>query len=255
MKRFIFLLFFVSASVLPPQAMAQKPVLYYPFEGTGKTVTDKSGKGNDGKFDAGADNRVESKDKRFGMAMDFDAKSRITVPDSDSMKIDTNISFVLWVNKGDEAGGVGTLPRIISRGPNDAHELAMDSGHITRGNFAIYFRDVIGWTGGMPVKHKEWHHIALTYDGKAFKMYLDGKVAKEHKHAAKKTFVGPLYVGSRHALGSNEYYLGLVDELALYAEVLNEKTINQIMTEGVQGQFAVDSVGKLALTWGSIKTR
>lgn len=255
MKRLIFLLLFVSASVLPLQAMGATPVLYYPFEGSGKTVTDQSGKGNDGKFDAGSDNRVASKDKRFGMAMNFDAKSRINTPESDSLKIDTNISFVLWVNKGDEAGGVGTLPRIISRGPNDAHELAMDSGHITRGNFAIYFRDVIGWTGGMPVKHKEWHHIALTYDGKAFKMYLDGKMAKEHKHAAKKVFGGPLYVGSRHALGSNEYYLGLVDELAIYAEVLDEKAINQIMTEGVQGQFAVEPVDKLALTWGSIKTK
>jgi hypothetical protein len=254
MKRFIFLLFFVSVSALPIQVMAQELVLYYPFEGAGKTVTDQSGKDNEGKFDTGSDNRVASKDKRFGMAMEFDAKSRITVPESDSLTIDTDISFVMWVNKADEAGGVGTLPRIISR-VGDVHELAMDSGHITRGNFAIYFGGIIGWTGEMPVKEKEWHHIALTHDGAAFKIYLDGKLENEHKNGAKKTFAGPLYVGSRHDLGSNEYYGGLLDELALYADVLDEKTINQIMEEGVQGQFAVESAGKLALTWGSIKTR
>ena len=48
MKRFI--LFFLLATLFQPvQAGAQELVLYFPFEGSGDTVDDKSGKKNHGK--------------------------------------------------------------------------------------------------------------------------------------------------------------------------------------------------------------
>ena len=216
-------------------------------------MKDESGKGNDGKFDKGQANLVASKEKFFGKAMEFTTKERITVPESNSLKIDTEISFVMWLKNADEAGGIGTLPRIISRA-SDQHELAMDSGHMKRGNFAFYFGGNPGWTSAMPVD-LNWHHIALTFDGSTFKIYLDGKVAFEHKAGGPSTFTGTLYVGSRHDLGSNEYYAGLLDELAIYAGVLDEKKIEEIINEGVLNQFAVEPAGKLALTLGSIKAQ
>ena len=44
------------------QATAQKLVLYFPFEGNGDTVDDKSGQNNHGEFDNGKAKRVASKD-------------------------------------------------------------------------------------------------------------------------------------------------------------------------------------------------
>lgn len=170
------------------------------------------------------------------------------------MKIDTKISFVMWVKKANEAGGTGTLPRIISRA-SDQHELAMDSGHIKRGNFAIYFGGNPGWTSAMPVD-MNWHHIALTFDGGMFKVYLDGEGAFELKAGGPRTFIGTFYIGSRHDLGSNEYYAGLLDELGVYAGVLDQKTVKKIMTEGVKGQLlAVEPSDKLASIWGRMKNR
>ena len=165
------------------------------------------------------------------------------------------ISFVLWVNKFTEPGGNGVLPRIISRA-SDKHELAMDSGHMARGNFALYAGGITGWNKGMPIKGKKWHHIAVTYDGKVFDMYLDGKLQGDYqiKAPGKLALAGPFYVGSRHT-GLGEAYLGLVDELAVYSGVLEEKKIKEIIENGVQGQFAVDAKRKLASTWGKLKSQ
>ncbi len=213
---------------------------------------DESGEGNDGEFDAGGAKRVASKDNNFGKAMEFDGESRIAVEDSDSLKIDAEISFVMWVKKADEAGGTGTLPRIISRA-GDVHELAMDSGHMKRGNFAIYFGGNPGWTSAMPVD-LNWHHIAVTFDGSTFNVYLDGEAAFELKAGGGNTFGGTFYVASRHDLGSNEFYAGLLDELGVYAGALTQKEVAEIMTGGVLGQLlAVSPHNKLASTWSSIK--
>ena len=232
--------------------MAQELVLYYPFEGTGDKAVDESGKGNDGSFDAGNAKRVPSKENNFGKAMEFDGVSRIAVEESNSLKIDTEISFVMWVKKADEAGGTGTLPRIISRAA-DVHELAMDSGHMVRGNFAIYFGNNPGWTSCMPVD-LDWRHIAVTFDGGTFNVYLDGEPAFELKVGGPRTFSGTFYVGGRCAGG--ECYEGLLDELGVYAGVLTQKEVAEIMTGGVLGQLlAVSPHNKLASTWGSIKSK
>ena len=252
MKRYI--LFFLLAALFQlVQVRAQELVLYFPFEGTGDKVDDQSGKNNHGKFDNGGAKRVASKDKPFGKAMEF-KQSRIIVKDSASLSGDLKeISFAMWVNKFDEPGGNGTLPRIISRA-GDKHELAMDSGHMQRGNFALYAGGITGWNKGMPIKEKQWHHIAVTYDGKVFNMYLNGKLQDDYqiKAPGKLALAGPFYVGSRHT-GLGEDYLGLVDELAVYSGVLGQKKINEIIENGVQDQFAVDAKRKLASTWGELK--
>lgn len=251
MKYFISLMLLATMFLFSTRIMAQELVLYYPFEGTGDKVVDESNKGNDGSFDAGKGKRVPSKENNFGKAMEFDGVSRIAVEESNSLKIDTEISFVMWVKKADEAGGTGTLPRIISRA-GDVHELAMDSGHMVRGNFAIYFGNNPGWTSCMPVD-LDWHHIAVTFDGGTFNVYLDGEPAFDLKAGGGNTFGGMFYVGGRCAGG--ECYAGLLDELGVYAGVITQKKVVEVMTEGVLNQFAVSPHDNLSSTWGSVKSK
>ena len=254
MKNFISLMFLAIMLLFATRAMTQELVLYYPFESDGDEVIDESGNGNDGNFDEGGAKRVASKEGNFGKAMEFAGESRIVVEDSDSLQVDQDISFVMWVKKANEAGGTGILPRIISR-ISDVHELAMDSGHMELGNFAIYFGGNPAWTSCMPVD-LEWHHIALTFDGSKFIVYLDGEVAFELEAGTPRTFSGTLYIGSRHNLGTAEFYEGLLDELGIYAGVLSQEKVVEIMTEGILGQlFAVSPHGRFGSTWGSIKAK
>jgi hypothetical protein len=129
----------------------------------------------------------------------------------------------------------------------------MDSGHIIRGNFAYYFGGNPGWTTGMPVD-MEWRHIALTSDGSEFKIYLDGEEASQLPAAAAKEYTGTVYIGSRHN-GMAEAYAGLLDELAIYAGVLDQATIGQIIDGGVLDQLPVEASGRLARVWANLKKR
>lgn len=253
MRFFVFLTLFVAVFLFPINIIAQELVLYYPFESDGDDVMDVSDNGNDGVFDAGGANRVASKDADFGKAMEFDGASRIMIEDSDTLQIDTEISFVMWVKKSGE-GGTGLLPRIISA-IGDVHELAMDTGHMVAGNFAIYFGGAPGWTTVVPVD-EDWHHIALTFDGSVFHVYLDGEDVFELNAGSSKVFTGTLYVGSRHDLGSNEFYLGLLDELAIYQGALTQEQVQDIMEAGVLGDLlAVSPHDRLGSTWGEIKAK
>ena len=247
----LLLLMFATLSISAP-ATSQELVLYYPFEGAGATVTDESGNGNDGEFDTDPAQRVDSLSPRHGTALKFTSTERIVIPESDSLNVEGEISFVMWLKLADEVGGTGTLPRIISR-DGDQHELAMDSGHITRGNFAYYFGGNPSWTTGMPVD-QEWRHIAVTFDGSEFKIYLDGEEAAQLPSAAAKSFTGSVYIGSRHN-GMAEAYAGLLDELAIYAGALDQPKIQEIIDGGVLDQLPVDAAGRLAHVWANLKKR
>lgn len=248
-----FLISIVCVLLFSINIVAQELVLYYPFDGDKDKVSDKSGKGNDGKFDAGGLKLVTSKEPNLGQAMSFDGTQRIAVENSKSLAINGPISFAFWTKKSDEIGGTGTLPRIISR-QGDLHELAMDSGHIKKGTFAIYFGGAPGWTMCMPVD-MDWHHIAVTSDGSEFHVYLDGKDVFQVKGSGPAAYTGTFYVGSRCDLTSKEFYNGLVDELAIYSGALTNDKVNEIMNGGVKGQLlAVSPKSKLAYTWGFLKS-
>ncbi|MGQ9610867.1 MAG: hypothetical protein ACUVWN_16345 [bacterium] len=76
------------------------------------------------------------------------------------------------------------------------------------------------------------------------------------KAAGPGTYKGNLYIGSRHELGTNEYFKGLLDEIGIFAGVLAKNEIVQIMNTGVQGNLLSVSpkYNSLSNTWGNIKT-
>ena len=61
MKSTVILLLATFATLgISTSVTCQELVLYFPFEGAGDTVTDESGHGNDGAFDNGGAQRVDS---------------------------------------------------------------------------------------------------------------------------------------------------------------------------------------------------
>ena len=58
--------------------------------------------------------------------------------------------------------------------------------------------------------------------------------------------------------GFNAFYKGIVDDVAIFNEVLLEDDIKNIMTKGlgvVLGITAVSRVGKLTTTWATVKVQ
>jgi hypothetical protein len=103
----------------------------------------------------------------------------------------------------------------------------------------------------------QWSHIAATYDSgtKTAKIYFNGAFVRE---AANVNMNVDSPVNINIASPENSRFNGIIDEVAIFKVALDVDDINEIMTEGLgaaTGITAVDTFGKLAATWASIKTQ
>ena len=98
-----------------------------------------------------------------------------------------------------------------------------------------------------------WHHIAVTYDGEAGKLYLDGlnqldipvtgEISSEEE---------PLHIGD----GRNErHFGGAVDEARIYNRALDADEIRMNFEAESNVLAAVDAKSKLSALWGQLKTQ
>ena len=56
----------------------------------------------------------------------------------------------------------------------------------------------------------------------------------------------------------NQFFVGIVDDVAMFSDILSEADLKTLMDEGVGkvlGVAPVEPVGKLATTWSTLKTR
>jgi hypothetical protein len=92
----------------------------------------------------------------------------------------------------------------------------------------------------------------LVYDGKTVDFYLDGSSEADGKLTGNINIVSdPVIMGTNvHP----EWYSGLLDEVAIFSVALTEDLISSIMKKGLESAFAVSPAGKLATTWGNIKS-
>ena len=117
-----------------------------------------------------------------------------------------------------------------------------------------------GASGVTGAKAGTWNHGAFSYDGKRRKMFMNGKLDWKGGDEPGKVRAANEHVliggWSIHAL--EQWYNGQIDEVAIFNVALDEDDIQTIMEKGLNealGRLAVSSVGRLAATWGLIKTQ
>ncbi|MFH1088629.1 MAG: LamG domain-containing protein [Patescibacteria group bacterium] len=219
----------------------------------GDTVIDDSGNGNDGKILE----KAEIVNGKFGKAIKLNGSNQcVEVPDSDSLDITDEITMMCWFNWDGAGDGWQTF---FSKGPMSG----------TNENWALFINTASGYfhfiltPGGARVntdspngvvKKSEWQFVAATWDGKNINYYLDGKMIKESPLSGKSTpNTNILRLGHREA--ATHWWMGLLDEMAVFNKALSEDQVNAIMKSGLVGFMAVEAKGKLSTAWGEIKSR
>ncbi len=244
---------FASTQVLDPDL-----VLYFDYEEfDGDTVVEKSGNGYDGAINGKV---TQSDDGKFGKAAEFASTSFLDLdgPNIDPDHIPTEgMSVVAWIHvdnvtdmaifnarAGDgtwlvhpEARGDGNY-RWLNRGPNPNRTIF----DIKAGNN----------------KAREWVHYAGTYsraEGLAV-LYINGKNVGQEEARLDTPIAGDWDSGARvgYNIDNNRPFAGLMDELNVWKRGLTEEEVNDIMELGIEEFFAVEAQGKLATTWGKLKS-
>ena len=127
-----------------------------------------------------------------------------------------------------------------------------------------------GWPGAWPsvkIKAKKWYHIGLVIrDAKAkvekdkFEMWINGSLVVQEKGGqlfAHSDDIGIGYVNQNAVFhdekggdGANvDHFAGMIDEVGVYGKALDAAEF-----QGLTAALAVDTMDKVAVTWGKIQS-
>ncbi len=177
-------------------------VASYSFaEGSGTVVHDSSGNGNNGVI-TGA---TWTTSGRLTNALQFDGKSSwVTVPDSSSLDLTTGMTLEAWVN----ATGQGDWRALIVK--EQDRELCY--GLFTNNTWPaanLYAGGEQVVYGNQHMPWGSWAHLAVTYDGAAENLYLNGVLVGSTSAAGPMaTSSQPLRIGGDSVWG--QYFSGMM---------------------------------------------
>ena len=205
-------------------ALAGQPglVAAYGFdEGSGTTVTDASGNGNNGTIS----NATRVTTGKYGGALQFNGTSAlVTIPDSSSLHLTSALTLEAWVNPSTVNAN---WRDVIYKAADDfylegtsSNGSRPDGGLIAGGSYADAY-------GTSALTANTWAHLAETYDGSTLRLYVNGtQVASTAHTGAIATSTNPLQIGGDSLYG--QFFAGMIDEVRVYNTAL---TASQIQTD------------------------
>lgn len=167
-----------------------------------------------------------------------------------SLKTD-KITFVAWINGSPNHTWAGI---IMSRGTNNNGIGYGDGGalHYTWSGDTTW-----EWHGGPVIPKDTWCMVAAALDPAQATAYLytnaGGLKSAVNKAAHPAETVDKVKFGWDECCDAGaRWFNGMIDEVAIYNRTLTQDDIQTLATKGLAGA-AVESVGKLSVTWGEMK--
>jgi hypothetical protein len=201
------------------------------YEGSGQTVHDLSGKGNNGTL--GSTPGVDANDPTwirgflFGSALRFDGNDFVRIPNSTALS-SQNLTVSLWVRATQSPG---TYRYVLGKGADNCASSSYGLYTAWTGGLRFYVWDTNGVDRGSglidpaAIWNGKWHHVAGTWDGTDARLYLDGKLIPNSAPAnvqidyTKETTTGDAGIGG--FLGTCDlYYTGDVDDVSIFNQAL-----------------------------------
>jgi len=203
-----------SPALARPRPRRSGPILHYSFDRQGSHVTNESGQGHHAKVHGA---RYE-RNGRVGGAMSFDGNDDyLSTPDISLREF----TFSAWVKT--DTGVLNNRRLFMLSDGQRCYALQCNVGS----SVGIYVADdveVNEYDWSFPIG--KWIHVAVTHDGKAFKIYRDGRLT-EIGLIETTGVTGTLCIGGtdRHRGG---YWQGMMDELFVFNRALSDVEVEQL---------------------------
>ena len=218
-------------------------------EGGGNETKDASGKEHDGRI-----NGAKWKDGKFGKALEFDGGQWVSIDSTPELQVGEELTMMAWFFATD----IGDWRQLIAK--SDEYLLRIDPPG--EGNkMSAFVKPGGSWepraSANVP-DEDTWIHFAATYDSNAknehLVVYVNGERAGVSTRPGDIAVTGnPVEIGR---WGGGSYFVGIIDEAAIFNVVLSEDDLKAIADNGLAkalGGLAVTPTNKLATTWATLK--
>ena len=227
-------------------------VAAYAFnEGTGTTVNDSSGNGNNGTIT----NATWTTSGKYGDALVFNGTNAlVTIPDAASLHLTTGMTLEAWVNP---SSVTSTFRDVIYKG-NDNYWLeatSIYSGEPAAG--ATLGSSDVATYGKTALKTNTWAFLTETYNGSTLALYVNGKQVSSLAHTGNiATSTNPLQIGGDSING--QYFKGTIDNVRVYNGALTAAQITSDMNTPITPPQptapAITSAAATTFTTGALGT-
>jgi parallel beta-helix repeat protein len=244
-----------DASDYAAEVLAQTPLSYWRLGETSGAAVDVGSSTNDGAYNGGMLGQTGAINSDSDTAVRFDALSSdyIGIVHSDDYLLD-NGTVQLWFNVDTAASG--DLQHLFSKDSqgNDT------GGHLSiylnaGGNLEVRFQSLSASylvTSPSAVTAGEWHHAAFSFGANGMKLYLDGDVVDTDVYTG--GMLGnsePIAIGAGTQISGDttitpvdQFFTGLIDEIAIIGSQINAETIQDFYAAALQ-HYAIDEGGTL----------
>ncbi len=194
----------------------------YFWNGTAGEVIDSSGNNNHGTAKNGANTVASGKIGRCGY---FDGNNDYVDVGSVSSLDVNKVTVMAWVNVNLYHGG-----KILCKSPQNSTNI--DFVFSIGTDAKAYFRHYDGssWHGvgsNDRMYSDHWYHIAGTFDGTSWKIYIDGEVNGVTNDEVALSTGGALEIGRYYHSTPRQYFDGLIDEVKIYNRALSGEEIKE----------------------------
>ncbi|MEV4285413.1 LamG-like jellyroll fold domain-containing protein [Nonomuraea bangladeshensis] len=221
-------------------------------EGSGTSVADSSGQNN-----PGTGSSTAWANGKYGKALSFNgSSSMVTVAHAASLRLTAGMTLSAWVNPATVTGT--PWKSVVTKelnGEGASYALYAANGSAVPSGW-VQTDPETPWTaeGTSPLPVNSWSHLALTYDGAALRLFVNGQQIDQTPLSGSLYDDGnPLRIGGNVVW--NEYFSGLIDEVRIYNRAQTTAEIQTDMTTPI-GQAAPPDTqaptapGSLAATGG-----
>jgi hypothetical protein len=215
-----------SPSTGPPPGL----VAAYNFdEGSGSSVTDRSGSGNTGSI-AGATWSTAGKN---GGALSFNGTNAlVTIPSAPSLDLTGSLTLEAWIDPSASGGAWRTV--VFKERPGGMLYSLYANTDANSPVGQVFLNSAEQNAGGPTVPLNTWTHLAATYDGSALRLYVNGTLAGTLNVSGTLTkSTDPLRIGGNTIWG--EYFRGLIDDVRVYNRALSQSEISSDLGTPVAG--------------------
>ncbi len=163
----------------------------------------------------------------------FDGLARVSLPPIENL---TFFTLESWIYR--TSGSFGYIWSRYNGGyPICDGMLAVET--TVPASLRVYVGDCLGHFGSSHIPTNKWIHVAVTYDGKIIKVYLNGKEIKAQT-GQKISDCGPIPDSPDHVIGSLYSssnigpFIGYIDNVRIYEQAISSAQIKKLYVEGAE---------------------